>query len=131
MGLLKMKNEPDERLSIILNALQRGEVGLNDARQNMLQRVPESGDWAVFQHRIAPIDLVWLTAKTGDRFCIFRGEELDILLHDGKDAGAYDHLLRTLLKTSNLKLTAESSPGALEPIIWNAEEGEEWTENSD
>lgn len=114
-----MKNELHERLSIILNALQRGEVGLNDARQKMLQRVPESGDWAVFQHRIAPIDIVWLTAKTGDRFCIFRGEELDILLHDGKDAGAYDHLLMTLLKTSDIILTSESSPGTLEPILNN------------
>ena len=50
--------EDPNTMKLLINALQRDEIGLNDFRQAILTRVPESGDWAMFQKQIEPMDLV-------------------------------------------------------------------------
>ena len=62
-----------------LDAIRRGDAGLNAHRQMMLNRVPEIGDFASFKLDSLEVkDLAYLTAKTGHEFAILRGKDADI-----------------------------------------------------
>ena len=114
-----MRTEDQETMKILLEMLKIGEIGLNDHRSRMLQRAPESGDWAAFQQEIDPADIVWLAAKTGDCFAILRGRGCDILLHGQKTEIIYDGLLDDMQKEGKLKLAARCHPGDLKTEIVN------------
>ena len=67
-------------LQISLEAIRSGNAGLNAHRQEMLNRVPATGDWSRFDINTVELrDLAYLTAKTGDEFALLRGKKEDIL----------------------------------------------------
>ena len=56
-------------MKISLEAVRNGKAGLDVHRQRMLDRVPETGDWAKFQRGTVELkDLAYQTAKVGDEF---------------------------------------------------------------
>lgn len=109
-----MQMDDQDTMTILLEMLKIGEIGLNDRRSRMLNRVPESGDWAAYQQEIDPADIVWLAAKTGDCFAIMKVRGCDILLHGQKTEIRYDGLLDDLQKEGKLKLVTKCHPGDLE-----------------
>jgi len=101
------------RLKVLIEALQKNEIGLNDARRKMLARTPEPNDWAAFTYRIETEELIWIAAATGDSFALFRGEDIDILLHGQNDSCNVSGLLLDMLGRQKLRLVAKCSPGEL------------------
>ena len=72
-------------MHVSLEAVRSGRAGLDANRQKMLDRVPETGDWARFElNSIDLKDLAYLTAKVGDEFALLRGKHEDILFHGDK-----------------------------------------------
>ena len=61
---------------VSLEAVRLGKAGLDAHHQIMMIRVPNTGDWARFDHESLTLkDLAYLTAKTGDEFAILRGKK--------------------------------------------------------
>lgn len=74
-------------LRVSLEAVRKGEAGLDEHRAAMLRRVPEIGDWAEFPYEHLEMkDLAYLTAATGHEFAILRGKRKDILFHGTANA---------------------------------------------
>lgn len=98
-----------------LQAIRNGNAGLDDHRQSILNRVPESGDWASFKHEsIILKDLAYLTAKTGDEFALLRGKKEDILFHGDSRNCAFDGTLVDMLMAHKLSIVGHSH--SVEPI---------------
>lgn len=104
-----------EAKRILICALQNDEIGLNDYRQKLLDRVPDSGDWAAFQHRIEPEELVWLAAKTGDEFALLSTDCYQILLHGEPTGCKVKDVLLFLMAENRMQVIAKGIPGNLEP----------------
>lgn len=98
-------------MRISLEAIRRGEAGLNAHRKSILSRIPDSNDWAAFSRDSIEInDLAYLSAATGDEFALLRGKNNDIIFH-----GTHYHCeikddLLDFLKTGKLRLIAHSHP---------------------
>ncbi len=92
-----------------LEAIRRGEAGLNLHRQSLLDRVPDTGDWASFKRNtITNKDIAYLSASTGHEFALLRGKKRDILFHgDEMHCNINDELLE-LLKSGKLRLVAHT-----------------------
>ena len=109
-----------ESMKLLIAALRDGEIGLNDRRQKILNRVPEPGDWGMFRKQVETMDLVWLAAATGDCFelyecsALYHGSVMQILRHG--DANI-DSLLEYLLAEKKVHMTARCRPGEIEPEI--------------
>lgn len=73
-----MNDYNQEVLKLLIDALRNGEIGLNDYRNSLIARIPEQCDWAAYQNRIDPTELVWLSAKAGDSFALLRCKDIDI-----------------------------------------------------
>ena len=100
-----------------LQAIREGNAGLNVHRQTMLDRVPESGDFASFRYKsIEPIDLAYLTARTGHEFAILRGKDVDILFHGEKTHCQFAEALADMLMAHKLIIIGHSHPGEDDPI---------------
>ena len=109
-----------ESLKLLIAALRDGEIGLNDRRQSILKRVPETGDWGMLQKQVEAMDLVWLAAATGDCFelyecsALYHGSIMQILRHGDDNL---DSVLKYLLAEGKVYLTARCRPGEIEPEI--------------
>ncbi len=67
---------------ISLEAVKKGDHGLDRRRQALLSKVPHSGMWIeVEANTLKMIDLAYLSAKTGHEFAILRSKRKDILYH--------------------------------------------------
>lgn len=109
-------SDPEQyRLKVLVEALQKNEIGLNDYRRKMLARTPEPNDWAAFTYRIEPEELIWVAAATGDSFALFRGEDIYILLHGQNGSCNVSGLLLDMLERQKLRLVAKCCPGELVP----------------
>ena len=108
-------------LDILINALINGEIGLNDNRRSMLNRVPDKDDWAAFQYQIDPDDLIWLTAETGDTFAVLRCSGNDILLHGRADHCRIEGLLLDNIKEHKIRVIAECHPSDITCYVQKSE----------
>ena len=106
-----------ETKRVLIHALQNEEIGLNDYRQKLLNRVPDSGDWAAFQYKIEPEEIVWLAAKTGDEFVLLSAGNYQIILHGERTGCTIKDPLLYLLEESRMRVIAKGIPGDLEPGI--------------
>lgn len=113
-----MSDQEHCKLKVLIEALQKNEIGLNDHRRKMLARVPEPNDWAAFMYRIEPEELIWAAAATGDSFALFRGEDIDVLFHGRNDSCSVSGLLLDMLGREKLRLIAKCCPGELVPDIY-------------
>ena len=99
-------------MKVSLEAVRSGKAGLDAHRQKMLDRVPETGDWAKFElNSIELRDLAYLTAKVGDEFALLRGKHEDILFHGGRIECHIVGILWNSLASHKLKLVGHSHPG--------------------
>ena len=61
--------------------IRSGKAGLDKRRQNILNRMPYSGDFLKLQREsISVRDLAYLSAATSNEFTLFRGKEHDIIV---------------------------------------------------
>lgn len=106
-----------QSMRVSLEAIRRGEGGLDEHRASMLRRVPDAGDWAKFSHEhLSMRDLAYLTAKTGHEFAILRGKHEDILFHGTAQKCTFDDVLVDFLMTKRLIIYGHSHPGEEFPI---------------
>ena len=100
-----------------LDAIRKGDAGLNSHRQMMLNRVPEIGDFASFKLNTLELkDLAYLTAKTGHEFAILRGKEADILFYGDSMHCRFIDTLADMMASHKLEIVGHSHPGEDEPI---------------
>ena len=106
-----------QSMRVSLASIREGNGGLDQHRQAMLNRVPDSGDWAKFPvDHIAMKDLAYLTATTGHEFAILRGKNEDILFHGDGLHCAFDDILVDMLLNKRLSIYGHSHPGEDTPI---------------
>jgi SPP1 gp7 family putative phage head morphogenesis protein len=68
-----------------LQDIARGKAGLDKRRQNILSRLPNSGDYHRFEREyLYTRDLAYLSAATGNEFALFRSKHEDILIRGDK-----------------------------------------------
>ena len=112
-----MRMQDQDTMRILIDALQNGEIGLNDSMQAVLARAPAPNDWAAFQNRLDLIDLVWLAAKSADSFALLRSDGYDILLHGQKEDCRLSGVLLEMLYSNKLQVVAICRPGKIEPEL--------------
>lgn len=101
---------------ISLEAIRTGEAGLNAHRQSMLNRVPEMGDFASFDHESLNLkDIAYLTAKTGHEFAILRGKDVDILFHGDSRHCKFSETLVEMMISGKLLILGHTHPGEDNP----------------
>lgn len=65
-----------------LKSIVSGKAGLDKRRTNILNRVPETGDFVELERdTISDRDMAYLSAAAGHEFALFRGKHSDILIH--------------------------------------------------
>ena len=73
---LESSLESSRSLQISLDAIRSGNAGLTEKRMKMLDRVPNIGEYASFQHNTLEIkDLAFLSAFTNHEFALLRGKK--------------------------------------------------------
>ena len=96
---------------ISLESIRNGEHGLNEARRKLLQRVPETGDWALYpRDSISIKDLAYISAKVRHEFALLRGKRKDILFHGSAGRCDLGGELIDLLRTRKYRLVAHTHP---------------------
>lgn len=106
-----------QSMRVSLESIRCGNGGLDAHRQNMLNRVPETGDWAKFPYEHLKMkDLAYLTAKTGHEFAILRGKSEDILFHGESRRCVFDDVLVDMLFSKRLTIYGHSHPGENIPV---------------
>lgn len=101
-----------------LEAIRNGDAGLNERRNSILARVPNSNDWAAFEYESIRIkDLAYLSAATHHEFALLRGKAKDIIFHGTEMHCEFNEELLVLLKSQKLRLVAHTHPdyGPIEP----------------
>ena len=106
-----------QSLGVSLENVMKGTSGLNEHRVSLLNRVPNTNDWARFnKDSLSMKDLAFLTAKTGDEFAILRGKKEDILFHGSKYHCDFEGVLYEMLVKNKLEIYGHSHPIELIPI---------------
>ena len=104
-------------LRISLEDVKYGSAGLNKHRRQLLNRVPNTNDWARFaKNSLTMKDLAFLTAKTGDEFAILKGKKEDILFHGSKYHCDFEGVLYEMLIKGQLEIFGHSHPNEIIPI---------------
>lgn len=99
-------------LRVSLEAIRRGEAGLDEHRAGMLRRVPETGNWAEFPHEHLEMkDLAYLTAAMGHEFAILRGKRRDVLFHGSARRCTFVGVIEEWLLSKKLMIYGHSHPG--------------------
>ena len=97
-------------LKTSLEAIRKGDVGLNEKRKKLLNRVPKSNDWAAVEKDSVSIkDLAYLSAAVKHEFALLSGKKKDILFHGVERHCNFDDELLELLKRGVYKLVAHTS----------------------
>lgn len=103
-------------LRVSLEAVRKGEAGLDEHRAAMLRRAPEIGDWAEFPYEHLEMkDLAYLTAATGHEFAILRGKRRDILFHGTARRCTFVDEIEKMLLEGKLRIFGHSHPGEENP----------------
>lgn len=96
---------------ISLKGVLEGTDGLDRHKQALLERVPNTGDWAkVDKDSVDTLDIAFLSAKEGHEFAILKGKKNDILFHGDARHCIFDDDLVEMLKSGKLNLFAHSHP---------------------
>ena len=94
-----------------LEGLRQGSAGLNKHRQNLLDKVPNTGDFASFaRNHIEVKDLAYISAKVGHEFALLRSKKHDILVHGSHIDCDLETEFKEQLKCGKLRLVAHSHP---------------------
>lgn len=94
---------------ISLKAIREGNAGLNAKRRTILDRVPNSNDWAAFpKDSISIKDIAYLAAASNHEFALLRGKTKDIVFHGTKMHCNFNAELLELLKCRKLRLIAHT-----------------------
>lgn len=102
---------------VSLEAIRKGNGGLDSHRQSLLEKVEDIGNWASFPlEHLSIKDLAYLTAKTGHEFAILRGKNEDILFHGNNTRCEFGEDLCDLLKNRGYSIWGHSHPGEERPI---------------
>lgn len=108
---LESSLESSRSLQISLDAIRSGNAGLTEKRMKMLDRVPNIGEYASFQHNTLEIkDLAFLSAFTNHEFALLRGKKNDILFHGSERECSFSEELEELLISKKMRLIAHSHP---------------------
>lgn len=100
-----------------LESIRSGEGGLNEKRRAILERVPNTSDWAKFaKDSICNKDLAYLSAAVGHEFALLRGKNEDILFHGSQLKCNFDDVLAEMLYDGKLRLICHSHPGEEYPV---------------
>lgn len=105
-------------MKISLEAIRNGEAGLTERRKKLLDRVPNSDDWAAFpKDSVSVKDIAYLSAATHHEFALLRGKAKDIIFHGIEMHCNFNEELLELLKARKLRLIAHTHPdfGRIEP----------------
>ena len=98
-------------IQISLESIRLGEAGLTKRRENLLNRVPNEGDYASFKKDSITIeDLAYLSAQEGHEFALLRSKSNDILLHGNGTGCTFTDDLEVLLVQGRMELVAHSHP---------------------
>ena len=103
---------------ISLEAIRKGEAGLTEHRKKLLDRVPNSDDWAAFSwNSVSVKDIAYLSAATQHEFALLRGKTKDIIFHGIEMHCNFNEELLELLRTKKFRLIAHTHPdfGRIEP----------------
>ena len=115
---LELASSHSMRISLL--SIADGSAGLNQRRQNMLFRVPETGDWSRFPFGFLEMeDLAYLTAATGHEFAILRGKNDDFLFHGSSRGCHFCDEIEDMLKSHRVEIYGHSHPGEERPIPSN------------
>lgn len=112
------KLSSSESTRISLEAIRKGDAGLNEKRRKLLERVPNSNDWAALELSSVTIkDIAYLSAATKHEFALLRGRSKDIIFHGVEYHCNFTNELLELLKAHKLSLVAHTHPdyGIVEP----------------
>jgi hypothetical protein len=94
-----------------LKGVLEGTAGLDMHKQALLDRVPNTGDWAkVDKDSVDTLDLAFLSAKTNHEFALLKGKKNDILFHGEARHCVFDDDLVEMLKNGKLSLYAHTHP---------------------
>ena len=92
-----------------LESVRLAQAGLNTKRKNILDRIPNSGDWARFpKESLTTNDIAFLSAKTNHEFAILRGKREDILFHGTHYHCEFADILVDMLMSQKLELFAHT-----------------------
>ena len=98
-------------LLVSLNGVLNGTAGLDKHRQSLLDRVPNSNDWAkIEKDSVTTQDIAFLSARTKHEFAILKGKRNDILYHGASAHCIFDDDLVEMLIAGKLILYAHSHP---------------------
>ena len=114
----KNKLSSSESTKISLDAIRKGEAGLNEKRRKLLERVPNSNEWAALELNSVTIKgIAYLSAATKHEFALLRGKSRDIIFHGVDYHCNFTDELLELLKVHKLSLIARTHPdyGNIEP----------------
>ena len=101
---------------VSLAGVASGRYSLSEHRQNLLLRVPHSGDYVSLEFEsISVLDLAYLSAKTGDEFALLRSKHEDILFHGTSVNCTFTGELEMQIRAGKLTLIGHSHPGEDEP----------------
>ena len=117
LELKSMELSSSKSMQTSLAAIRDGDAGLNERRQKMLNRVPESGSFSSFSKEYIEMkDLAYLTAKTGDEFALLRGKNVDILFRGSRNHCVFDDIIEDMLIKGKVEIVGHSHPGERIPI---------------
>ncbi len=101
---------------VSLAGIRIGRYDLSKHRNNLLKRVPNTGDYVKLKlDSLTMMDLAYLSAKTGDEFALLRGKDADILFHGSSRSCRFVGELEIDLRTHKLELVGHSHPGEENP----------------
>lgn len=116
VGVVVIELCSTQSMRVSLESIRNGTGGLDAHRSKMLERVPNSGNWARFKlNHLEMKDLAYLTAMTGHVFAILRGKSEDILFHGKSTKCAFDDVLVDMLMSRKLRIFGHSHPGEDSP----------------
>ena len=98
-------------IEVSLESIRLGEAGLTKRRENLLNRVPNEGDYASFEKDSVTIeDLAYLSAQEGHEFALLRSKSNDLLFHGNGTGCTFTDDLEVLLVQGRMELVAHSHP---------------------
>ena len=101
---------------VSLAGIRVGRYALSQRRENLLQRVPKSGDFVFLEkNSLELMDLAFLSARTGDEFAILRSKQNDVLFHGESVRCRFVGTLEEGLIGHKYELIGHSHPGEEEP----------------
>jgi hypothetical protein len=105
-------------IGLLLELVRNGEIGPGRQREDILARVPHTGDYASFpKYTISELDMAYLSAAAGDGFILFFGKNHEVLYHGTKECPLDEaELVFSLVKSGELYVYAVSRLDAGHPL---------------